>query len=162
MREALFSSVADEVAGAVVLDLWAGSGALGIEALSRGAAHAVFVERDPKVVRVLTDNLSSLGFGDAANVRRDDVARFVAAPRGGPFALVLCDPPYATPLRAVMDAVTALHASAALTPDVTVVVERERRDPDLDSPLVAPLVEDRRRTYGDTVLLYLRVKEPTA
>ena len=162
VREALFSSVAGVVGGAQVLDLWAGSGALGIEALSRGARHAVFVERDPKVMRVLTGNLAALGFESRATVRRDDALRFATAPSGGPFSLVLCDPPYAEPLPAIVKVLGALHAAEALAPAATIVVEREKRDATLDAELPGFLVEDRRRTYGDTLLLYLRATEESA
>ena len=90
VREALFSMLGD-VSGARVLDLYAGSGALGIEALSRGAASAVFVERDARAAATITRNLDALGAD--AEVRRQDALRFLAS-GAGPFDLVFCDPPY--------------------------------------------------------------------
>jgi len=90
VREALFSMLGD-VSGARVLDLYAGSGALGIEALSRGAESAVFVERDAKALDALRRNLDATGARGA--VRREDVARFLSRPEGT-FDLVFADPPY--------------------------------------------------------------------
>src|SRR5947208_2259988 len=96
VREALFAMLED-VADARVLDLFAGSGALGIEALSRGAASAVFVERDPAALRALRENLAALGLGrDVAEVRRSDAMRALhsAQRRGENYDLVFIDPPY--------------------------------------------------------------------
>jgi len=94
-REAVFNSLMslDAVRGAVVWDLWCGSGALGVEALSRGAARAVFVDRDPAAVAVVRKNLESCGFPEGASVHRGDALAFVADhPEGAD--LVLADPPY--------------------------------------------------------------------
>ena len=90
VREALFSMLGD-VSGARVLDLYAGSGALGIEALSRGAESAVFVERDQQALAAMRRNLEAVGA--EADVRRQDVSRFLARTEGT-FDLVFCDPPY--------------------------------------------------------------------
>ena len=90
VREALFSMLGD-VGGARVLDLYAGSGALGIEALSRGADSAVFVESDARAIAAIERNLASIGV--EATVWRRDVLRFLAR-ADGPFDLVFCDPPY--------------------------------------------------------------------
>jgi len=174
VREALFSSVAAELAGAVVLDLFAGSGALGIEALSRGAEYAVFVDDDRRAVGAVRGNLASVHLRARARVVRAAAARFCADPaealrvdrgRGGPpgpFDLVLADPPYALALPAVLGLLDALAAAGALADDALAVVERERRDPHLDD--LAETLRGRpggfawlrNRTYGDTVLCYLR------
>ena len=130
-----------DVAGARVLDLYAGSGALGIEALSRGAASAVFVDRDPAAVAVIRRNLDDLGIA-AAEVRRGDALAFLAG-REASFDLVFCDPPYdsasrlAGPLSAALPAV--LHENART------VTESDKRTP---LELTLPLL--RERTYGDT------------
>ena len=162
VREALFSSLGHEVDGAVVLDLFAGTGALGIEALSRGAASAVFVERDAGVATVLGVNLASTGVEEDSRVVRADAATFAARPTGGPFTLVFCDPPYEQPLDAIVALLETLHEHAAIGAGARVVVERDRRDPALQHDPVALgglLAMDRQRSYGDTVLLFLRVKE---
>jgi 16S rRNA (guanine966-N2)-methyltransferase len=94
-REALFSIVGS-VEGATVLDLFAGSGALGLEALSRGAAHAVFVERDARVCRVIQENAAKLGLSDETTVVRGEAVRALreTSARGARYDLVLVDAPY--------------------------------------------------------------------
>lgn len=139
VREALFSMLGD-VSGARVLDLYAGSGALGIEALSRGAESAVFVERDRRALAALRRNLEAVGA--EAEVRQQDVAGFLAHPEGT-FDLVLCDPPYDDAPRVAVALSDALPAM--LTEDARIVTESDKRNPlVLSQPL---LVE---RTYGDT------------
>lgn len=159
VREALFSSLAAMVPGARVLDLFTGTGALAIEALSRGAAHATLIERDPRTAAVAERNLVRTGLDDRGVLVRKDAAEFVQDPRGGPFDLILLDPPYEYPLADIYRLINGLQQAGGCRPDVTVVVERDRRDPDLDAQPPQPLRVHRRRSYGDTVLLYLRSKE---
>lgn len=104
MREALFSSLAVRVPGAHVLDLYAGTGSVGLEALSRGAERAVFVERDGHVTAVLERNIASLGLGGVVVQRDVDsyVRDLMQGERGGDFDLVFVDPPYAMPLASVV------------------------------------------------------------
>jgi 16S rRNA (guanine966-N2)-methyltransferase len=139
VREALFSMLGD-VSGARVLDLYAGSGALGIEALSRGAGSAVFVERDQQALAALRRNLEPVGA--RAEVRRQDVLRFLARLEGK-FDLVFCDPPYdvAPAVAPALD--EALPALAE--EDARIVTESDKRNPLL---LSLPLVVE--RSYGDT------------
>lgn len=160
VREALFSALGDTVPGASVLDLYAGSGALAVEALSRGAARAVLVERERLAAQTIAGNLERAGVADRATLLRMAVERYCADPVGGPFALVLADPPYAEPLPAVYRLLDRLHRNAALQEGAVVVVERDRRDPALDDPPPDSLAFDRRRSYGDTVLTYLRAGAP--
>jgi 16S rRNA (guanine966-N2)-methyltransferase len=145
VREALFS-ILGPLDGARVLDLYAGSGALGIESLSRGAAEAVFVERDPRAAAVLRTNLEALGAD--GDVRRVDalVALRDAQRRGETYDLVLCDPPY----RLAPDLGASLGEALPplLAPQARVVTESDRRAP-LDLHLL-PLTDERR--YGDTVI----------
>jgi 16S rRNA (guanine966-N2)-methyltransferase len=156
VREALFSSLADQVPGAVALDLYAGAGSLGIEALSRGADRVVFVEQARAALDALRANLETTGLGSAAVVAPTTVERFCADPDHGPFDLVFADPPYAEPLAAVWSALAGLHGAGALAPGALVVVERDRRDPSLGTQPPAFLALERTRPYGDTVLVYLR------
>jgi 16S rRNA (guanine966-N2)-methyltransferase len=145
VREALFSVLGDRVDGARVLDLFAGSGALGIEALSRGAAHATFVDSAPAAIRSLTANLSALGAD--AEVRRADARRFLgaASANGRHYDLVFLDPPYRLAGRLGGELATALPA--VLAPDAVVVTESDRRAP---LELELELIDERR--YGDTLI----------
>ena len=158
VREAMFSSLAPVVPGARVLDLFAGTGALGIEALSRGAAAATFVERDPATAALLTQNLRTTDLLAAASVVRAEAKVFAGRDHPQPFTLVLCDPPYDVPLGDVIDLLVTLHDSGGLDAAATVVVERDKRDPALtgEPDLRDLLAIQRRRSYGDTVLLYLQ------
>ena len=139
VREAMFSILGD-VAGARVLDLYAGSGALGIEALSRGAASALFVEKDPRAVAAIRRNLE--GLGADAEIRRRDVIGFLSAAEGR-YDLVLIDPPYDSAARIAGRLTERLPA--VLAEGARVVTESDKRHP-LELPL--PLL--RERTYGDT------------
>ena len=160
VREAMFSSLADDVPGAVVLDLFAGTGALGIEALSRGADSATFVEREPTVLATLKANLAGTGLADRAQVVRSDAAAFVERTGDRRFDVVLCDPPYDEPLATVLHLIERLDAAGALAPASVVAIERNKRDPGLaaldDTALPGLLAVDRQRSYGDTVVVYLR------
>ncbi|MGH3664804.1 MAG: 16S rRNA (guanine(966)-N(2))-methyltransferase RsmD [Egibacteraceae bacterium] len=156
VREALFSSLSDRVVGARVLDLFAGSGALGIEALSRGADLAVLVEADRRTAGVLQDNLRQLGLEDHASLSVTTAEQFCLQPHPAPFEVVLLDPPYRTPQPALVSLLADLNDAGGLAADAAIVIERDRRDPDLDAPLPPFLARDRLRQYGDTVLLYLR------
>jgi 16S rRNA (guanine966-N2)-methyltransferase len=139
VREALFSMLGD-LGGVRVLDLYAGSGALGIEALSRGAASAVFVERDLRAAATIKRNLDALGAD--AEVRRQDALRFLAAGQGT-FDLVFCDPPY--DLAPAPAAALAERLPAVTSEDARIVTESDKR-----RPLELPLPILRERTYGDT------------
>jgi 16S rRNA (guanine966-N2)-methyltransferase len=139
VREALFSML-DDVSGAHVLDLYAGSGALGIEALSRGAESALFVERDARAAAAIERNLASLGLDQP--VVRQDVMRFLARAEGT-FDLVFCDPPY--------DAASRLAgALAERLPGLTAEGARIVTESDKRRPLELPFALLRERTYGDT------------
>ena len=139
VREALFSMLGD-VAGARVLDLYAGSGALGIEALSRGAASALFVENDARAAEVIRRNLDALGA--EGEVRRQDALRFLST-AAGPFDLVFCDPPYDSgPSPAVA---LAERLPAMTSENSRIVTESDKR-----RPLQLPFPLLRERTYGHT------------
>jgi 16S rRNA (guanine966-N2)-methyltransferase len=143
VREALFSILGDRVAGARVLDLFAGSGALGIEALSRGAASATFVDDAPAALRVLRSNLEALG--EDAEVVRADAVRWLhtASRRARQYDLVLLDPPYRR--AATLGPALGAALPAVLAHGARVVAESDRRAP---LELGIPVIDDRR--YGDT------------
>jgi 16S rRNA (guanine966-N2)-methyltransferase len=147
VREALFSSLGD-LTGAVVLDLFAGSGALGLEALSRGAAHATFVDSDSRAVAAVKANLEALGIaGDRAAVQRRAHAAHLhtARPRGRQYDLVLLDPPYR--LAPELGRELSEELPSLLRPGARVVAESDRRAP---LELELPLTTERR--YGDTLI----------
>jgi len=149
VREALFSAVeaAMDLAGARVLDLYAGTGALGLEALSRGAGHALLVESDGGAVSVLRRNVSTLGLTGAV-VRPGRVATVLATPPPEPFDLVLADPPYALSAEAL--AADLLALTGWTRPGSLVVVERARRSDPFEWPQMWE--PGRVRDYGDTSL----------
>lgn len=149
VRESLFGRLGD-LGGVRVLDVFAGSGALGIEALSRGADAAVFIERSGSVATVLRSNLDALGLSTQAHLVRGEAAAGVRrlAQEGARFELVLLDPPYQD-AAALLRALRALASSGILAPHATVVVEASKHAP---PPLVEGLALVDERRYGDTVL----------
>jgi len=156
-REGLFStleSLRGALVGARVLDLYAGSGAVGLEALSRGAEHVMLVEADPRAVAVLRANAAGVGrFG--AQALRGRAERVVARPPDGrPYDVVFLDPPYTLTDEAVSAVLTAAGDNGWLTPDAVVVVERASRGGEFRWPVgFAP---DRSRRYGEGTLWYGR------
>ncbi len=152
VREALFSSLESELGGfedLVVLDLFAGSGALGLESASRGATSVVFVESDVRAAAAISRNVTSLDV--PGRVVRSTAERFVAGAQGSAFDLVFLDPPYVLGTEVVADLVRRLAGSVA--PDALFVVERSTRD-------VFAWPENihgvRHKAYGETTLWYGR------
>lgn len=156
VREALFTSLGSALAGGLdgcrFLDLYAGSGAVALEAASRGAGHVTAVESDPRALRVLQANARLLGV--AVEVVPLAVERAVAAGVPVPYDVVFADPPYATPSVTVRDALRAALRHGWVAPAGVVVVERSRHEHDWEWP--EGLQADRERGYGDTVLRYAR------
>ncbi len=154
VREAVFSSIEHRLGGLVgcrVLDLYSGSGALALEALSRGAADATAVERDRAALGVLRRNIESLGVGDRATAIGADAQRWLPT-AGPPFQLVLLDPPYDVAARTVAALLAKLADAGCLAPGALIVVERPARD--AESPLPATWVAQDRRRYGETAVWY--------
>jgi 16S rRNA (guanine966-N2)-methyltransferase len=148
VREATFNALGSlgVVEGAIVLDLFAGSGAMGIEALSRGAASATFVDTDPRAVAAVRANLEVTGLADRATVVRADVARFLAG--AGHVDLAVLDPPYATDDRTWAELLNGLHADVA-------VLESDR-----EVPLPGSWGILRSRSYGGSVVVLARTNRP--
>ncbi|RBY86323.1 16S rRNA (guanine(966)-N(2))-methyltransferase RsmD [Blastococcus sp. TF02A-30] len=155
-RGALFNSLGSlvDLDGAAVLDLYAGSGALGLEALSRGARSVVLVESSPKVLPVLRANVAAVGL-PGARVVPGSVPAVVAGRAPEPFDVVLADPPYDTPVAEVLGVLTGLVAGGWLAPEAVVVVERSSREQPWEWP--TPLAGLRDRRYGEAVLRYGRL-----
>ncbi|SHM31249.1 16S rRNA (guanine(966)-N(2))-methyltransferase RsmD [Cryptosporangium aurantiacum] len=154
-REAMFSAVQAvlDLEGASVLDLYAGSGAVGFEALSRGAAHALLAESDPKAVRTLRANAAALKL-PGAEIWSGPVERLAASPASRPYDLVFADPPYALTADALATVLVDLDSSGWLGSEALVVVERATRDEPWMWP--KPLVAVRERRYGEGTLWYGR------
>ena len=154
-REGLFatiSSVAGPLDGARVLDLYAGSGAVGLEALSRGAGHVLLVEQGARAVRVIKENISSIGLPGAVLVT-DRVERMLArGPDGNPYDVVFADPPYALADAAVERVLVLLAEAGWLAPGALVVVERATRSGPVSWP--DGFVPDRERRYGEATFWY--------
>jgi 16S rRNA (guanine966-N2)-methyltransferase len=147
LRETLFNVLAPRVAGARVLDGYAGTGALGIEALSRGAAHVTFVERDRRAQALVAENLALCGLAGGYAIIRASIARALADRPLGPFDIVLLDPPYDEEPEAILTAV-----ADRLAPGGVVVLEHARRRP---SPAaVGRLVRTRELVSGDSALSF--------
>ncbi|MER5454055.1 16S rRNA (guanine(966)-N(2))-methyltransferase RsmD [Micromonospora sp. NPDC002389] len=157
VREALFSAVQAEVdlEGARFADLYAGSGAVGLEALSRGAAHVLLVESDARAARVIRENIAVLRAGPAARLVTGKVATVLAGgPEGDPYDVVFADPPYALPDDGVTAMLAGLVDGGWLAPDALLVVERSSRGNPVE--WVEGVTGLRSRRYGETTLWYGR------
>lgn len=148
-REGLFSSLGPQVVEASVADLYAGTGALGIEALSRGAASAELVDSSEAAVRTIRENLSLAGL--EGTVHRMSAARFLATSRG-PFDLVFLDPPYETPEADIRGVLETLPPS--LAPRATCAITRPARN--TTDVIPVHFAVTRRLAYGDALVLVFR------
>ena len=144
VREAWMSTVAPHLPGARVLDLFAGSGALGLEALSRGASHCTFVEHDAKALAILKANVKALGADDRADVFRTDALKFAAALDAGAFDVAFADPPYAKGFA------RGLAETFAATPFAALLCIEHGKD-----DVLPDLAGARSRRYGDTWLTFI-------
>ncbi len=143
VREAWMSILGEELAGARVLDLFAGSGALGLEALSRGAGSVTFVELNPPSLRALSENIAALGVEESVTVHRGDALRYAERLTGNEFDLVLADPPYTT------DQAVRLVALFRQTPFGRILSVEHRSDQELGG--------DHTRRYGDSAITFCHV-----
>lgn len=152
VREALFSRLEHEVdlQGARVLDLFAGSGALGLEAASRGAGHVVLVECAERVVSLLRSSVTDLDVGDRVQVRASKAATLLVRPPQEGYDVVFLDPPYPLAEEALAHVLRLLDDGRWLSEQAVVVVERSSRSPEPRWP--AGLSRFDQRTYGETVL----------
>jgi 16S rRNA (guanine966-N2)-methyltransferase len=148
VKESLFGAIGARIVGARVLDLYAGSGAVGIEALSRGAASATFVERARPAVTVIRENLARTGLSEGAEVRAQAVETFLAATPEGRWDVVVLDPPYA---ERTLD-LPLERLRPHLAPGALVVVKHFWRTP---MPAGAGLTITRTKRFGETALTFL-------
>jgi 16S rRNA (guanine966-N2)-methyltransferase len=156
LRESLFNILThafdDPVTGARVLDLFAGTGALGIEALSRGAGFALFVDDGAEARALLRENVAVLGLGGTSKIFRRDATKLGEAHPVAPFSLAFLDPPYGQGLAAA--ALASARAGGWLMPEALIVVEEATK-----AEFVSPegFREIDRRRYDDTELIFLRL-----
>ena len=156
VREAMFSHLDSigSLGGASVLDLFAGSGALGLEALSRGAKSAVFVDVAGAAAKVLRANITALDYGNQARVVVKDGAKYVSELQGGElFDLVFLDPPYALAPYVIAEVLAGL--TAHLSAEGVVVLETSKQYPVPEIP--SGLAAYQSKTYGDTAVTYLEL-----
>jgi 16S rRNA (guanine966-N2)-methyltransferase len=159
LREALFNILVhaydNPIGGARVLDLFAGTGALGIEALSRGAAFALFVDDGAEARALLRENVATLGLGGTSRIFRRDATKLGPAHPIEPFSLVFLDPPYGRSL--AEQALGSARAGGWLVPDALIVVEEAAK-----AKFAAPegFAEIERRCYDDTEFVVLRFATP--
>jgi len=152
VREAMFNIIGDSIRGARVLDLFAGSGSVGIEALSRGAERVMFVDRERTCVNIVTENLAVTGFAQRAGVASAEATDWLRAHSAdlADFNLIVLDPPYHDQ---VLDRALLLLDEVPLRPQALLLVEHHRADP---LPPLQHLETVRTRDYGTTRLTFLR------
>jgi 16S rRNA (guanine(966)-N(2))-methyltransferase RsmD len=147
LRETLFNVIAGRVAGAAVLDGFAGTGAVGIEALSRGAAHVTFVESDARAQALIESNLARCGVQTGYAIIRATVARALASLRAGSFEVIVLDPPYDLPPETALAGIDAIAA-----PDAVVILEHARRQAAPER--AGRLIRTRELLSGDSALSF--------
>jgi len=145
VKGSIFNKLVGEIEGARVLDLFSGTGSLAIEALSRGAEHVTMVEKNPKSLRIMRQNLSELGIESGFQIEPRDVFQFLTRYEGTPFDLVLVDPPFTQEL--ADQVLGGLGASRAVGPGSTVVIEAGRHEKLAEE--YGPLARTDERDYGD-------------
>lgn len=159
LRETLFNVLAPRIQGACFLDLYAGSGAVGIEALSRGASHVVFVERAQPALKILRANLQSLGLQQGIDIHSGAVVSYLRRASGAKFHLVFLDPPYdAADEYGNALALLGGEALSVLHPDALVIAEHRRNDKLGD--IYGRLTRKRLLLQGDAALSFYAVAEP--
>ena len=154
VKQTLFAILEPDLQGARVLDLFAGSGAAGIEALSRGAASVTFVEQDAGATKVIASNLARTGLTDPADVVRDDALRWLRRVETGPFDVVVVDPPYDRH-ELLLEVLGAVGPHVA--PGGRVVAKHFWRD--APPAQVGLLASERDRRFGETALTFYRRQE---
>lgn len=157
VRESLFGICGSKVRDATVLDAFAGTGSVGIEAVSRGARSAVFVEKAPMALRVLRENLTALGMDGSARVMSTDAMAAIRILRneGARFDLLFLDPPYERNLAVI--GLQAVSDATLLAPNGWVIVQHSRQEE--TGERAEKLILFRRETYGDTLLSFYRLPE---
>lgn len=152
VKQALFNILGDRATDAVFLDLFAGAGGIGIEALSRGAARVTFVDASRDSLNSIKQNIEQLGFGDRAQVVLSKAESFLKKP-SGLYDIVFLDPPYAEEIAPLL---ALIAGSGILKPDSIVIAEHFKKQPSPES--AGELTLCRQAKYGDTVLAFYKLK----
>jgi 16S rRNA (guanine966-N2)-methyltransferase len=151
IRNALFNSIGGEIKDAVILDAFAGTGAIGLEALSRGAKHATFIEKDRIAQKVIDENITTLGVHDATKLIKAPVSGWISTYDGPPFNIIFADPPYHD-----VQFSTVLALMDLLKPGALMVLSHPGRD---ECPTRPGVVVVDNRSYGDATLAFFRLEE---
>ncbi len=158
VREAIFDVLGNQVVGSRVLDLFAGTGALGLEALSRGAREAVFVDNSPQAVALIKENLNLLEKAERSKVLRCSARRYVSRARGNepPFDLIFIDPPYRIEMKYLQQLIIDIAEGGMLASEGMMVVEglRERSI----EPFTRDFLLVKRKIYGNTSINFIKLK----
>jgi 16S rRNA (guanine966-N2)-methyltransferase len=155
VKESLFNKIQGEVEGAKVLDLFSGTGNLGLEALSRGAAEVTFVEKSKKSIAILEKNLAKLKVSEPYKIICKDVLSFLKSYQGIPFDLIFIDPPFTEEM--AHDVMIALSQSQVFHPQTLMMIESGRREKIVDD--YSPLARYDVREFGDKFLSFFKGKE---
>jgi 16S rRNA (guanine(966)-N(2))-methyltransferase RsmD len=156
VREALFSTLETltDIDGCRFADLYAGSGAVGLEAASRGAAHVLLVEAQARAARTVRENITALGLGQVCRLVTARVSTVLADPAGEAYDVIFADPPYALPDQELEQAVAAGVGNGWLGPDGVLVLERSTRSG--EPAAIEGVTAERSRRYGESTLWYFR------
>jgi 16S rRNA (guanine966-N2)-methyltransferase len=152
VKQALFNILGQKVEAAVFLDLFAGAGGIGIEALSRGASRVIFVDDSRGSLSVIKQNLEQTGFGDRAEAVFSKAETFLKKP-SGPYDIVFLDPPYAEEMQPLLE---RLAVAGVLKPDSIIVAEHFKKQPSPENAGTLTLYRDAQ--YGDTVLAFYKLR----
>lgn len=155
VKESLFNIIQSEVSGARVLDLFSGTGNLGIEALSRGAAEVLFVDKNLKSIQILEKNLLKLKVSEPTKILKKDVLSFLKTYSGDTFDIIFADPPFTEKM--AHDVMLSAQNSAAFGPSTILMIESGQHEKILDDYF--PLTRYDHREFGDKVLSFFRKKE---
>ncbi|HVO33887.1 MAG TPA: RsmD family RNA methyltransferase, partial [Elusimicrobiota bacterium] len=162
IRKSLFDILSPRIRGSRFLDLYAGSGSVGLEALSRGAIHATFLDRNPHCLNIIRQNVSRLGFVDRARLVRGDANRNLSIV-GGPFDLIFMGPPYHddhwNALSLTAPTLRAIELAQILTEDGWVIGQHHAKEPAVEIP---GWVLFRQERYGDSRLSFFTYGKPTS
>jgi len=155
VKESIFNILANKVEDARVLDLYSGTGSLGLEAISRGAKYVEMVEQNSHSIQIIVKNIKVLDLKEDVKIRKMDVIRYLTSYKGKPFDIVLIDPPF--PSKICHGTLETLSASQALSKETSVVIEHSKHESLEEKVGVLRRVD--RRDYGDKLVSFFRMED---